>query len=125
MIRFRIGAFLLAALLAVSLWAQWMMGRNQAPVADALERAAQSAMEHNWIAAGMHLKEAQSRWQKHRHFTAAFSDHTPMEDIDSLLAQLTAYAGNDGETFAAICKELRCRVEAVADAHRLTWWNLF
>lgn len=124
MTRFRIGAGILAVLLAASLWVQAAMQRIQEPVADSLERAARSAMDGNWIAAGMHLEEAQTRWEKHRRMTAALSDHTPMEDIDSLLAQLTAYAGSDGETYAAICRELRCRVEAVADAHRLRWWNL-
>ena len=49
----------------------------------------------------------------------------PMEDIDSLFARLSAYAAQEETAeYAAACRELARRVEAVADAHRLTWWNL-
>ena len=55
-----------------------------------------------------------------------FADHTPMEEIDALFAQVEVYAAAREETdFAAGCAALSRKVEAMGLAHGASWWNLF
>lgn len=122
MTRFRIGAALLALLLAISLLAQWGMARIHLPIARTLEETAQYARAENWASAVRSLSGAEARWLHYRGISAALADHQPMEDIEALFAQLKCLTGEPD--FAPLCMELRCRVTAMADAHRLTWWNL-
>ena len=53
------------------------------------------------------------------------ADHGPLEEIDSLFAQVQIYA-DTGKTadFAAYCTRLAKLVTAVGEAHGLTWQNL-
>lgn len=123
--RFRIGISLLAILLALGLFIQTATQRNSIPVASALHNAADSALSGRWKAAEHYSSLATDRWKSRWHATAALADHQPMEDIDGLLAQLPVYAAaEDAEEFAAACSDLARRVEAMADAHALHWWNL-
>jgi len=48
-----------------------------------------------------------------------------MDEIDSLFAQLEVFrqAGLWGD-FSACCRRLSRLIEAMAEAHSLTWWNL-
>lgn len=126
MTRFRIGLGLLAALLIVGIFTQFQLQRGQAPVAEALENAADFALAENWRNAKMEADKANTLWQKHWKLTAALADHQPLEDIDGLMAQLEVFAQQEEATdFAAACRDLARRVQAVADAHSLHWWNLF
>lgn len=123
--RFRIGISLLAILLALGLFIQTATQRNSIPVASALHNAADSALAGRWKAAEHYSSLATDRWKFHWHATAALADHQPMEDIDGLLAQLPVYAAAENtDEFAAACADLARRVEAMADAHSLHWWNL-
>lgn len=125
MTRFRIGLTLLMILLVLGITAQIVMGSLHDPVAEQLNRAAGLALLENWEEARGEAAEAASCWQKSWRLSAALADHQPMEDIDSLFAQLPARAAaEDPAEFAAACAELARRVEAMADAHRLNWWNL-
>lgn len=124
--RFRIGVFLLAALLLLGLGVQEMMARIQMPIAEDLERASASALSGNWGEARRLADRAEQAWQSHWCFTAAAADHQPMEDIDSLLAQLRVFGETESESdFPALCAELSRRILAMADAHRLNFANLF
>ena len=120
-----IGVVLLLVLLAGGMFTQWTMDKIQSPITQELTQAAQAGERRLWNAATLHQQTAARAWRKGWRVTAALADHMPMEDIDSLFARLPAYAAQ-GETaeYAAACRELARRVEAVADAHRLTWWNL-
>ena len=83
----------------------------------------QAAAREDWDTALLHQETAQRGWRKAWRLTAAFADHQPMEDVDSLFARLPAY-GEDAVEFSACCRELARRVRAVYEAHSLTWWNL-
>ena len=54
------------------------------------------------------------------------ANHTPMEEIDALFAEVEVYAAAREETdFAAGCAALSRKMEAMGQAHGASWWNLF
>lgn len=119
------GVLLLVALLLLSLLVTWVMGEIHAPVAERLRQAAALALEENWEEAGAAAMEARQHWKAWAHLRQCFADHTPVEDIESQFAQLTAYeAKKETAEFAAACLSLKERVEAMAEAHGLSPWNL-
>lgn len=123
--RFWLGVGLLAAFLALSLGATVFAKDTCAPISDTLEQAAQTAqLGHTEEAVAM-AKQARDIWTDRWHGTATFSDHAPMDEIDSLFAQLESY-GQAGYTadFSALCTRLSQLIQAVAEAQHLTWWNL-
>ena len=119
------GAALLLALFLVSLLATLSMDRRHTPVARTLAAASDLAAAGAWEEAKTLAGGARADWQKHWHSSAAFADHKPMEEIDGLFARLEVYEKReDAAAFAAACAELSKRMEAMADAQRLSWWNL-
>ena len=120
-----IGAGLLAGLLILGLLVTWFMGRTHTGISEELELSARFAIAGNWEEAEESAEEAYEDWQDSWHFSAAFADHEPMEEIDALFAQLLPYLLNqDAVSFSAVCRELARQVEAIGDAHNLNWWNL-
>lgn len=120
-----LGILLLLVLLAGGLFVQWTMATLQEPITGELTQAAQAGARGDWDTARLHQETAQRGWRKAWRLTAAFADHQPMEDADGLFARLGVYAAGEEEAeFAACCRELARRVQAISDAHRLTWWNL-
>ena len=119
------GIVLLLVLLAVGMFVQWTMATLQKPITLELTQAAQAGAREDWATARLHQEAAQRGWRKCWCLTAAFADHQPMEDADSLFARLPVYAAQEERAeFSACCRELARRVRAIADAHSLTWWNL-
>ena len=120
-----IGVVLLLVLLAGGMFLQWTMDTIHAPIARELAQAAETGAREQWDAALQHQENAARLWQKSWHLTAAFADHLPMEDIDSLFSELPVYYTQKEQAhYVAVCRELARRIEAMSDAHRLTWWNL-
>ena len=120
-----IGAGLLAGLLILGLLVTWFMGRTHTGISEELELSARFAIAGNWEEAEELAEEAYEDWQDSWHFSAAFADHEPMEEIDALFAQLLPYLLNqDAVSFSTVCRELARQVEAIGDAHNLNWWNL-
>ena len=120
-----IGLGLLGVLLTAGLLVTGFMGRVHREVSQELEEAARAAGAGNWAEAAEDTRDAYNDWQEHWHFSAAFADHEPMEEIDALFAQLEAYRKTrDAVAFAAVCRQLAKQVEAMGDAHQLNWWNL-
>ena len=93
-----IGCVILALLLAAGLGVQWAVEALQAPITGELTQAAQAAAREDWDTALLHQETAQRGWRKAWRLTAAFADHQPMEDVDSLFARLPAY-GEDAVEF--------------------------
>ena len=120
-----IGSGLLAGLLILGLLVTWFMGRTHTGISEELELSARFAIAGNWEEAEELAEEAYEDWQDSWHFSAAFADHEPMEEIDALFAQLLPYLLNqDAVSFSTVCRELARQVEAIGDAHNLNWWNL-
>lgn len=95
------------------------------PTGQLLEQAAEKTLSGDFeegIALGM---QARKRWDRKWNLTAAIADHSPMDEVDALFAEMEIYARTGEEPhFAACCKELSQRLEAIADAHRFSWWNV-
>lgn len=120
-----IGVVLLLVLLAGGMFVEFAMDTIHTPIARELAQAAETGARQQWDAALVHQENAQKLWRRSWCLTAAFADHLPMEDIDSLFSQLPVYYTQKEQThYVAACRELARRVDAMADAHRLTWWNL-
>lgn len=121
-----VAGFVLMGLLLVSglLSSRWMV-RSNTPMGERMEQAAAYALRGDWAKANSLVRQVQVQWEEGWHLTACFADHGPMEEIDGLLAQLEAFsAESERAAFAAVCMELSRDMEAIGDAHELTWWNL-
>ena len=123
--RFGLGIGLLVLFLVLGFWISAAMDSVHSDISDALELAAQQALDGDMDAGMETAQQAQAQWEKYWHRSAAVADHAPMDEIDGLLAQLECYnrAGQPGE-FAACCTRVSLLVRAMSEAHSLVWWNL-
>lgn len=123
--RFWIGMALLLILLIGGFASSFALEKLHTPISNGLSLAAEAALEDRWAEAVSLSQQAQSRWQRQRNAVAAMASHTPMEQIDSLFEELTVYRA-DGEAlpFAACCASLSALINAMAEAHSMSWWNL-
>lgn len=121
-----LGAGILVVFLVLGLWISSLMGSAHLPVSEQLSQAADKTLAGEFDEAVRLGMEAKEMWQKQWRGTAVVADHSPMDDVDALFAQLEIY-GKTGEEphFAACCQELSKRLQAVAEAHRFSWWNVF
>ena len=119
------GFALLGVLLIGCLGAAAETDRFQAPICRALEQAEQAALAEDWDAALLSAGDARARWDRGWRWLAAVTDHAPMEELDSLYAQLeVAGTLRQGDEFASLCAVIRRCTHALADAHRADWWNV-
>ncbi len=123
--RLWLGIGLLGLLLILGLLLQAAVSGIYVPLSNTLEQASEAALEENWQQASLWADNAARQWEKHRRITAAFADHTPMDEVDMLFAEMRVYERErDGAHFAACCNQLAEMARAIADAHSLSWWNL-
>ena len=106
--RLWVGIILLLILLAGTMAVTVAMDHIYAPMVEALEAG--------------DLEAAEERYGRWRDLTAAFADHGPMEEMDSLFAR--AEVCGDAQERKALCAELAQRARAMSNAHSPTWWNL-
>ena len=120
-----VGLLILAGLLLLGLLSSWRMDKIHGAISRQLEDAAWFALTEDWEKARTAASGAENDWEVHRDLFSLLADHTPMEEIDSLFARLDicSAAGNYGD-FAIFCAEAARKVEAMGEAHRLTWQNL-
>ena len=120
--RFYLGTGILLAILLLGLLTGWLMQQNQQPVAELLEQAAQAED----LQSGVQLaQQAKEDWHKRWKAVAAVADHTPMDEIDTLFAEMEVYIREKEDVhFYACCSQLASLLRAVAEAHKLSWWNL-
>ena len=120
------GVLILALLLGLTLGISWAMNAIHSPLQQSLERAADAALKGDISQAQQLGDQAKQRWDTFRKAIAVVADHTPMDEIDQLFGQMRAYAYAEEETeLAACCAQLSRLIQSMADAHILTWWNLF
>lgn len=123
--RLLLGLLILAVLLCGCLAISAAMAEIHRPIADCFGTAARLALRENWTEAAAQLERACNRWEKFRPFTAAFADHTPMDEIDALLEEVAIYAEMwENPHFSAACGRLYFLETAMAESHLLRWWNL-
>ena len=120
-----IGFFLLVALLAGSLWASRTMVTIHTENAEVLEKAARCALGGDWTGAAYLTAQAEHTWEKWELFRSAMADHNPSEEIDALFAAMKVYgSARDQVAFAALCREISEKMQAIGDAHNLKFHNL-
>ena len=120
------GAVLLLAIGLGCLWAGSALGRFTEPVCRDLELAREEALAGSWDGAKEHSLAAQKAWTGKWHGLASAADHTPLEDIDDLFAQLSLCRRMEKkEDFPVLCAQLSRRLQAVSNAHAPDWWNFF
>ena len=117
-----IGAGLLAALLALTLLADWSITRCHAPVSQDLTKASHSILEADWPAAAQLSHRAMDHWQRCQPFRAALGDQSTMEKVDSLLARLKVCLTTQDPQTAALCAEIAQLVSGLP--HQGAWWDL-
>ena len=123
--RLVLGTLILAVLLTGGLLVCRAMAGIHDPIAADLQRAAVAALTDDWVMAQDLLQKAADRWEHFHHITAAFADHTPMDEVDSLFRELQIYAHTrENPHFSAICAHLQECIRAIQENYRLTWQNL-
>ncbi len=122
---FWLGAGILLFFLISGLLTSFAFARIHEPLSEALEDAAEAAMEGDWEKAVFFANTATSRWKKYRALTAAVADHAPLEEMDAAFEVLDIYTelGWWGE-FAALCAQLSQMASAMAESQAALWWNL-
>ena len=86
--RFLLGLAILLLVLSFAIGTSIGMKAIHAPGEVALTQAAQHALAGNMDQAIPLAQEAYRSWKRFQGITAAFADHTPMENINGLFAQL-------------------------------------
>ena len=119
--RLMIGVCVLTVLLIAGIGVSTLFCHAHQPTARLLEEAGAAAAAGDWSSAQALSRQARQRWDAHHHLTAAFADHGPMDEIDSLFAQLEASARSD---FAALCARLAALTRAMTESHSLHWWTV-
>ena len=121
-----IGFGLLLVILAISLVATALMTRIHEEVALDLRQSAACALLGDWEDVHLFLDRAERSWTKQAHIRSCLMDHTPAEEMDAAFASLEVYRqSRDPIAYRAASASLISRIEALADAHTLTWWNIF
>ena len=125
MSRFYWGLGLLILLLTGGLILTKGAERIQQPIIKALEAAAEAGISEDWEAARKKAEAARNRWEAYRRITASFTDHEPMEEVDSEFERLDAFLRQrDPAEFAAVCAGLARMTEAIAESQAINWWSL-
>lgn len=123
--RFLLGSVILALLLAGGLLICRTMVTIHDPIAANLRRAGAAALAEDWTSAQAFFQKAADRWEQFHQITAAFADHTPMDEADGLFRELQVYAYvKESPHFSAICAHLQECIRAIRESHRISWWNL-
>ena len=125
MVRGWFGFAILVVFLILGFITAGVMDNAHVPTEKLLAQAAEKTLSGNFEEAVALGLEAKDRWDKHWNSTATVADHSPMDDVDALFAEMEIYAAAKEEPhFAACCKELSRRIQAMADAHRFSWRNV-
>ena len=124
--RFKIGAGLLAVLLALAVGTQLGMKAAQQPVAQSLAEAMEQVQREHFPEAEALVARARQQWDRTRTFRAALADHQCLEDIDSQLAMLAVWVREQEKAdFSALCADTLLRLKAVGEAHALNLSTFF
>ena len=121
-----LGLALLIVLLAVSVAVTGFMTRIHEDISLDLEQSAQCALLGDWDNTSLFLGRASRGWEKWAHLRTCFADHGETEKIDAALASLAVWRqAKDATAYRAACAALVRQVQALGEAHELTWWNVF
>lgn len=119
------GIGILLALLAFGIVTSLGMRSVHRDIGRHLELAQAAAASGQWQTAEAEVQQAADAWRRHHRFTATFADHTPMDEMDGLFAELEVFLQNrESPHFEAVCGRLILQSQAMADSHGIQWWNI-
>lgn len=123
--RFLLGLAILTLVLAFAVGTAIGMKAIHAPAEETLTQAARLALAGDMKQAVPLAREAYHRWQKYRNITAAFADHTPMDDTERLFHEMLVYAEEEEiPHFAACCMQLSAMLKATYETHGFSLKNI-
>ena len=123
--RFYLGLGILIFFLILGLWVSRGMKEGARPVTRLLEQAAEAALSGDTEQGADLARQARKLWNDRWGIMALAADHAPMDEIDGLLAQMEFFArARDGQRLGACCARVAELVEAMAEAHALSWQNV-
>lgn len=123
--RFWFGLGILLLILALGFFVHFHADSANTEIAEALELAAEKVLQNDITAAHQFAREAHAAWKENWQSTAAFADHAPMDEIDSLFAVLDLYQKTGRhEDFAAYCARTAMLIRAIGEGQTFNWWNL-
>lgn len=123
--RLWIGVGLLILLLLLGILTTVFAARHQEQISQTLAEARNAAEVGQWEKAAGACFRAKALWESRHHLTASIADHEPMEEVESLFAQLEIYLkARDPVAFSACCSGLEVFVRAIGEAHSVNWWSL-
>lgn len=123
--RFWIGVCVLAILLVGGWITTAAIERCHKPISLDLSKASQAALSGDWPLAVQYAEAATEKWERCRDFTAAFTDHGVLEEMESLFAEVAVYRQAEStQSFAAVCAHLSRLADAVSQSHLPIWQNL-
>ena len=125
MSRLWLGIGLMVVLLGLGIGIGSYMNTTGSAISVTLDSASEAALSGDLQTASLLAEEAKDKWDTVWHRIAAMADHAPMDEIDSLFAQLKNYATAEAASdFAAYCARISQLILAVGEAHSFNWWNL-
>ena len=86
--RLWLGIGVLAARLGCSLWVMGQSAKVHGDIRQRLDQAAQAALAEDWPAVAVMTEQTRRRWDEHLRFSAAFSEHTMLDEVEAGLARL-------------------------------------
>ena len=123
--RFYLGVGILVVFLLLGLLVAWGMEQISGRAATLLAQAEEAILSGSVQTAEALAGQAKRIWEKGWCTIALAADHGPMDEIDGLFAQMEFFVKNgSGTELGACCARLAELVEAISDAHALTWWNI-
>lgn len=125
MSRLWIGIGLMVVLLAMGIGLLWGSSVFFKEFSEQMEQAGDLAMAGNWAAAEKKVAQNRGKWEKWRFFWSSFTDHEPVEQMQSLFSQLEVYRQRQLQVdFATVCRNLAHVAEAIEESHGLKWWSI-
>ena len=120
--RFWLGVGILAGLFVLGIWVAQQTETTHTQIVGYLEQATKTeSPAQRYLLA----EKAEEKWRAGRRSIAAVSDHAPMDEIDSLFAQMDiCRSAGLMESFSIFCARTAEQIRALYEAHSLTWWNL-
>ena len=122
--RFWIGVVLLTALFAAGVGLCMGITALHHRLSRQLDDACAAVQLGDWEKATALTDSAKAEWERWQHFVASFVDHAPLEQMESLFAELEVFRNRRlAVDYAAICTNLSHLSKAIGESHKLTWWS--
>ena len=123
--RIYVGACILMLLFAVCCISSYYLPQINLEISGQLEQAVQAVQDENWPQAVNFANQAALTWQRTHDLSTIAADHAPIDEIDTLFAELALYAQLEEQAqFAAISLQLSRLTAALGQSQVFSLWNL-